>query len=110
MYTEKSRSKTAFVSFRSVSFRFVSFFVGWEVDRAERSRVYLYEAVADTSDKRHKDRGGAQLVPLRHRLRNCPAHSTAAIRHLSDCERSEVSEEEEENNNSGRLLFAIPFI
>eukprot|EP01046_Picozoa_sp_COSAG06_P038617 COSAG06_NODE_4473_length_4217_cov_97.590092_4_plen_100_part_00 len=97
MYTEKSRSKTAFVSFRSVSFRFVSFFVGWEVDRAERSRVYLYEAVADTSDKRHKDRGGAQLVPLRHRLRNCPAHSTAAIRHLSDCERSEVSEEEEEN-------------
>ena len=95
MYTEKSRSKTAFVLFRFVPFRFVSFSEGWEVDRAERSRVYLYEAVADTSDKRHKDRGGAQLVPLRHRLRNCPAHSTAAIRHLSDCERSEVSEEEE---------------
>jgi len=63
---------------------------GWERDRAERSRLYIYEAVADTADKRFKDRGGPQLVPLRHRLRNCPAHSTAAIRHLSDCERSEA--------------------
>jgi hypothetical protein len=32
--------------------------------------------------------GGAQLVPLRYRLRHAPAHSMASVRHLDDFERT----------------------
>ena len=35
---------------------------GWERERGARSRLWLYEAVGDTADKRHKDRGGAQCA------------------------------------------------
>ena len=61
----------------------------WEMDRGTGSRIFVYESVrVKAGAPRKGEAGGAQLVPLRHRLRNSPAHSIAAIRHLDDFERT----------------------
>jgi hypothetical protein len=51
---------------------------------------YLYEVVRETMDRRRgaQAHGGPQLVPLRLRLQEAEAYSTAALRHLANFDRT----------------------